>query len=122
MGTILVGLLSMLGIMLLFITAAITAAKTLEGIGSLLGLNTEGLGEFIKELEAAGEATFQAGETIIKETANLLFKPNNIINIENNIELNQDKDGIISVAAVTSNAQRSTVKTFNTGIMSPIFT
>ena len=121
-GTILVGLLSMLGIMLLFITAAITAAKTLEGIGSLLGLNTEGLGEFIKELEAAGEATFQAGETIIKETANLLFKPNNIINIENNIELNQDKDGIISVASVTSNAQRSTVKTFNTGIMSPIFT
>lgn len=121
-GTILVGLLSMLGIMLLFITATITAAKGLETIGSLLGLNTEGLEEFIKELEAAGEATFQAGETIIQEVGNKIFKPTNIINIENTIELNQDKDGIISVAAVTSNAQRSTVKTFNRGPIGPIFT
>jgi len=118
-GVILVGLFGMLSVMLGFISAALIAASLLEKIGSFLGFNTEGLKEFIKELKIAADATLQAGETIIKAPLEALFAPTNNINIENNIELNQDKDGIISVAAVSSNAQTSTVKTINRGLMTP---
>ena len=110
----------MLEILGAFLKVAFEAAFILEKIGSFLGFNTEELKKFTDDLNAAANASFQAGDKIENAFVNELFNPTNNINNEINIELNQDEKGVIKVAAVVSN-QRSTVKTFNTGIMTPVF-
>jgi len=95
---------------------AISLSKT-------FGINTTQLERSLALLREIQSGVQGAERDVIQSiTNNQLFNPTNNVTVENKIELKQDPQGRVSVVAVTSNANRSTVKLFDTGTMTPVFT
>lgn len=117
-------LLGLLGLSLLVVDKLLVGFIAIsEGILTIrrsLGFNTETLErqlDLVREIQQGFEGA--VGDVRQAIQSNQLFNPTNNITNEINIDLMQDEKGI-RVAAVKS-SQPSTVKTFNTGIMTPIF-
>jgi tape measure domain-containing protein len=121
---------SIIGGIGLALKAASLLLKTMVAIGNVqvsigqsLGLNTDKLErnlELMREIQAGVTGASADVDQVINN--NQLFNPTNQVKNEINIELKQDESGKIRVAAVASNANTSTVKTFNTGSTMPVFT
>jgi len=124
LGTVIVvQLLLMLEILKLFIEGLELSVRVLNKIGEALGFNTAGLDRFLAELQDASGSIGDAQKTIINQiTGNNLFQPNNVVNVETNIELKKDESGKITGVAVATNADSSRVKTIDTGATTLLFT